>query len=76
MQKIIKRYVNDGKDDEELKFDDNEKLKKSMTSVSVDEFGNEITICAKDIILHPFLFSLDNFDDHNIHHNNQSMPED
>jgi len=35
-------------------------LKKTGTMISVDDHGNEICICAKDIILQPFTLSLDN----------------
>ncbi len=57
VQKIIRKYVNDGTEEEELKFDDLS-LKKGLSTVSCDEFGNNITICAKDIILQPFTLTL------------------
>lgn len=44
--------------------------------VSIDDQGNEITLCAKDIILQPFVFSIDHYDDHNHHVNNQEMNEE
>lgn len=46
-------------------------------SVTVDDEGNEFTICAKDIILKPFVLSLDHVgDDHNLHQNLPEMGED
>lgn len=50
---------------------------KVISSVSVDEDGNEVTLCAKDIVLKPFSLSLDHVgDDHNLHMNHQEMNED
>lgn len=73
-QKIIRKYVNDGKDEEELKFDD-VSLKKCHSTVSCDDFGNQITICAKDIILQPFTLTLQSLID-NQDSTNQLMIEE
>ncbi|CDW87043.1 phosphatidylinositol kinase (pik-k) [Stylonychia lemnae] len=76
-QKIIKRYVNDGKDEEELNFDNNMMiLKKTGTFLSVDDHGNEISICAKDIILQPFTLSLDNIVEESKIDNTSNMEPD
>ena len=46
-------------------------------SVAVDEQGNQFTLSAKDIILKPFVLSLDHVgDDHNLHQNHPEMNED
>ena len=41
---------------------------RKISAVSIDDDGNEVTLCAKDIILKPFVLSLDHVgDDHNLH---------
>jgi hypothetical protein len=45
---------------------------KQISAVSINDEGNEITLCAKDIILSPFAFQLDQQDQeerHNLHFN-------
>lgn len=50
---------------------------KKISAVSVDDDGNEVTLCAKDIILKPFVLSMDHVgDDHNLHMHHQEMNED
>jgi hypothetical protein len=44
--------------------------------ISVDDEGNEITLCAKDIILQPFIFSLDHYDELNMHSGHHEMNEE
>ena len=55
---------------------------KLISAISIDNEGNEITLCAKDIILSPFAFFLDQesndggTDDHNFHMFHSEMNED
>lgn len=52
VQNIIKRYVNGTTGpDEENKAQSNSLRFKQISAVSIDDQGNEITLCAKDIIL-------------------------
>jgi hypothetical protein len=50
---------------------------KKISAISIDDQGNEVTLCAKDIVLKPFSLSLDSIaDDHNLHMHHQEMNED
>ena len=74
VQKIIKRYVNGRKDDEGFYFD--QSAKKTQSLISMDEFGNELAICAKDIILHPFMLQNEKDDSQHDIHSKQAISEE
>lgn len=79
VQNIIKRYINKDEDPNHIQQSANNiSLQASGQPMTVDPTTplEPITICAKDIILHPFVFSLDHRDDHNIAQHNQDISEE
>ena len=80
MQTIIKKYIEKEakeyaaasvtpNDDVSIGQSNNgSKSFRLISAVSIDDDGNEVTLCAKDIILKPFVLSFDHIgDDHNLH---------
>lgn len=85
VQTIVKKYVeNEGREflpTQDLVSQTSMALEninfKKISAISIDQDGNEVTLCAKDIILKPFVLSLDHVgDDHNLHMHHQEMNED
>lgn len=74
VQNIIKKYVNGEEDPSSMQQSSNNISLQSSSlpiqNVVPQNDSEPVTICAKDVILQPFVFSLDHYDDHNIAQHN------